>query len=52
MSADPDQSHKDREMKQGETDTKQAACSFLREEADAVAPPKGEKTGKESARVR
>ena len=31
----------------GETDTKQVVCSFLREESHTVAPPKGEKAGKE-----
>jgi hypothetical protein len=36
----------------GETDTKQATCTFLKEEAYIIAPPKGEQAGKEAAHVR
>jgi hypothetical protein len=36
----------------GETDTKQAACSFLREEADAVAPAIREMKPERSCHVR
>ena len=35
-----------------ETDTKQAVCSFLKEESYVIAPPKGDKAGKEAAHVR
>jgi hypothetical protein len=34
-----------------ETDTKQAGSSFLREKSYVVAPPKGDKAGKETAHV-
>jgi hypothetical protein len=39
------------ENHKGETDTKQAVHSFLKEESYAIAPPKWDKAGKEAAHV-